>query len=295
MEKLKIDVGKITKKLEIVTRELVTSKVIGGYKSVFRGHGLEFDSYRGYTNTEDYHDIDWKASLRAGELLVKNYVEERNLEVFFLVDVSSSMVYGSIEKLKSEYAAEVVASLSYTTLEAGDSVGLALFSDGIVAEIPISKEREQFYKLSKNLINPYFYGGGYDLANVLKFLISYSKRKAVVIIVSDFIGLNGEWEKHLAIAASKFEIIGMMIRDPADRDLPNENHPVLLSDPYSDDQVLVTANKIKADYSAYVRLQENAIKEAFLKAGCDFVRLVTDKPFIADLIRFFRRRRKRLK
>jgi len=295
MEKLKIDVGKIIKKLEIITKELVTSRVIGNYKSVFRGEGLEFDSYRDYSIIEDAENIDWKASLRAGKLLIKEYVEERNLEVFFLVDISSSMIYGSIKKLKSEYAAEVVASLAYATLKAGDSVGLALFNDQVVKEIPVSKEKNQFYILSKTLINPYLYGGGYDLANALKFLISYLRRNVVVIIISDFIGLRGEWRKYLEIAASKFDVIGMMIRDPADRDLPYEEHPVILSDPFSNDQLLVVASKIKAEYSAHVREQENAIKKTFLEVGSDFILLVTNKPFTSDLIGFFRKRKKRLR
>lgn len=293
--KLKINIGEVIKKLEIVTKGLVTSRIIGGYKSKFRGKGLEFDSYRSYSNVDDSADIDWKASLRAGELLVKQYMEERNLEVFFLVDISSSMVYGSTERLKSEYTAEVVASLSYAILRSGDSVGLGLFNNRIVTKIPISKERNQFYVLSKELINPHLYGGDYDLANVLKFLIGYLRRGVVVIIVSDFIGLKGEWKKYLETAASKFDLIGVMVRDPADRDLPDEKHRVLLSDPFSNDQLLVAIRDIKAEYSAHVRMQEKEIKGIFLKSGADFVELVTDRPFTGHLIRFFRERKRRLR
>jgi len=222
-------------------------------------------------------------------------MEERNLEVFFLVDVSSSMVYGSTNKLKSEYAAEVVASLTYAILRSGDSVGLGLFNNKIVTRIPISKDRNQFYFVSRGLINPYVYGGGYDLTNAMKFLMRYVRKRSVVILVSDFIGLTGEWKKYVQIAASKFDLIGIMVRDPADRDLPNEKHSVLLSDPYSNDQLLVLASDIKADYSAYVRMQERAVKAAFLRAGADFVGLVTDRPFTEDLIRFFKGRRRRIR
>ncbi|MBW2974512.1 DUF58 domain-containing protein [Candidatus Woesearchaeota archaeon] len=293
-KKLKIDLRNVIKKLEIVTRELVTSRVIGGYKSKFKGKGLEFDSYGDYSNTEDSSDIDWRASLRAGKLLVKEYIEERNLEVFFLVDVSSSMVYGSIQKLKSEFAAEVVASLSYAILRAGDSVGLGLFSDKVVKNIPLSKNMNQFYILSSNLINPSFYGGGYDLAAVLKFLTGYLRKNAVLMIVSDFIGLKGEWRKYVEIAASKFDLIGIMIRDPLDMELPDEKHTVLMEDPFSDNQILVVPRKIKKEYSTFVRMSEKAMKEAFLRAGADFVRLNTSKPFTDDLVTFFKVRKRRL-
>lgn len=291
MEKLKLDVSKVIKRLEIATKGLVGSKVMGGYKSSFRGKGLEFDSYRYYSPQEDSGNIDWKASLRAGDLLVKQYMEERNLEVFFLVDTSSSMVYGTEDKLKSEYAAEVVAGLSFAILRAGDSVGMVMFNDRIIKRVALSKNLNQFYLVSRELIDPYHYGRGYNLEGALKFLIGYLKRRAVVIIVSDFIGLKGEWEKYLRIAGSKYDLIGMMVRDPVDRDLPSDNHQILLANPYSGEQLLVVPNEIKADYGAYTRIQENAVKDAFARANCDFIKLVTNKAFAGYLTSFFRQRK----
>ena len=100
---LKIDLTKNIKKLEITTRRLVGAQLIGSYKSAFKGHGLEFANYKEYTQNDDASLIDWKASVRTGKLLIKEYEEERKLDVFFLIDVSSSMVFVSTDKLKNEY------------------------------------------------------------------------------------------------------------------------------------------------------------------------------------------------
>ena len=90
------------KEFEIAIKKMVFTRIVGRYTSIFRGKGLEFDTYRNYSPGDDASFIDWKASARANELLVKEYVEERDVKIFFLVDVSSSMVFGSTEKLKNE-------------------------------------------------------------------------------------------------------------------------------------------------------------------------------------------------
>src|SRR3989344_2496505 len=126
MRKLRVKLAPAIRQLEVVTRGMVSTRLIGQYKSVFKGKGLEF------------------ASRRANQLLVKQFVEERNLEVFFLIDTSASMVFGSTEKLKNEYVAELVASLAYVILESGDSVGFALFNEKIIAKFPPANGKNQF-------------------------------------------------------------------------------------------------------------------------------------------------------
>src|SRR3989338_7011118 len=134
-KELKLDLSEGIKRLKILTNRIINTRFIGGYKSVFKGKGLEFEDYRPYTTHDDASTIDWKASVKSNQLLVREFVEERNLNTFFLIDVSSSMVYGSIDKLKVEYAAEVAAALSYVILNSGDSMGFALFNDKIVKNV----------------------------------------------------------------------------------------------------------------------------------------------------------------
>ncbi|MEA2035928.1 MAG: DUF58 domain-containing protein [Nanoarchaeota archaeon] len=292
MEELKIDVYKGIKKLELLTKELVSTGISGSYRSVFRGQGLEFEQYRNYTPSDDSRLIDWKASKRTGTTLMKQWTEERNLTAYFLLDVSSSMVFGSIKKLKNEYAAEFVGSLAYAMMDVGDSVGIGMFNDGIIKHIPPSRSKHQFYGILKSLSNPLFYGGGYNLASALKSTINLLDKGSVVFIVSDFINLTDEWQKNLEIASSKFDVSGIMIRDPLDRGLPEDSHQVIIEHPISEDQMLVVPDDIGERYEEYVQQQERMIKSAFLSRNCEFINLSSDKPFIEELIKFFKKKRK---
>jgi len=295
MEELKIHLSKSIKRLELVTKDLVRTNIVGNYRSVFKGHGLDFEDYRDYTPSDDASLIDWKATKKAGKTLIKEFVEERNLKILFLVDVSSTMMVGSSEKLKNEYAAELIASLAYVTLDADDSIGLVMFNDKIIKKLPPAKTKKQFYAILKSLANPFFYGGGYDLSMALKFAINSLSSDSVLIIASDFIGLHGEWQKYLKIAGGKFDIIGVMIRDPIDRVLPEEKRNVVLSDPISGKQILISPDQIRGRYGEYVKKQERFVKYSFFKANCDFLTLSTDKPFIGEITRFFKKRAKRFR
>lgn len=290
MEKLKIDLSEIVKRLDIVTKNLVNTGVVGNYKSVFKGRGLEFQGYKEYAAGDDASLIDWKSSKKANKLLIKEFEEERNLTLFFLIDVSSTMTCSSIKKLKSEYAAEFVASLAYTTLDAGDSVGFAMFSDQIIKRVAPARSKHQFYAILKTLANPLFYGGGYNLAEALKFTMSFLEKGSILMIVSDFIGLKGEWQRYLEVVSGKFDVICIMINDPIDLVLPEDSHQVMLEDPIAGDQISVIPNQIKERYEEYVKAQRRTTKKIFLKSNCDVIELITNKPFIGEVIKFFNKR-----
>ena len=282
------------KKLEIITRGLVSSHVVGRYKSVFKGKGLEFDEYRPYTPQDDVRSIDWKASVRTKELLVKDYEEERNLNVFMLINVGSSMVYSSADNpLKNEYAAQIAASLAYAILNAEDAVGFATFNHNIVRASPPSIGDKQFYILSKVLVDSSLYGGGCNLAKALRFTLSYLKAFSVVIIISDFIGLKGEWERYLRMASRKFDVIGIMVKDPLDVELPMTDKQIVVQDPYSDKQLVIQPSSIRNSYNKYAKQHEKIISDIFMKIGGGFTSLTTDKDFVKPILELFKRRIKR--
>ena len=175
MAKLKIDLNFSLKRLDLVTKGLVTTQFLGNYASAFKGQGLEFANYRNYIQgNDDASRIDWKASKRVSNLVVKEYVEERNMEVICLIDVSKKMLTSSVKKLKAEYIAELVASFSYSMLKSGDSVGLMLFSDKIIKYSPPQSGLQQFYSLTEKLSNTNNYGGYCDIDKAMK------DRKSVV-------------------------------------------------------------------------------------------------------------------
>jgi len=294
-KRVDIDVSKSIKKLHIITKQLISEQVIGGYKSVFKGKGLEFDSFREYSPDDDAEMIDWKASKRANQLLVRKYVEERSLNVFFLVDVSNSMVFGSSEKLKNEYSGEIVAALSHAILIAGDKVGIALFNDQIVSRIPPGVGMKQFNKIIRELKNPGNYGGNFDLENILKFPLKYLKSKGILFIISDFIGMKDDnWKEPLKWLSTKFDVVCMMVRDPRDKVMPKDlKEQVLISDPYSNKELLIDTQILKDAYFKYVNEQEKKIKNVIRDCRSDFITIYTNEPFVKPLLELFNVRKKR--
>ncbi len=290
-EKLKVDLTPLIRKLEIIARKNVKTTVLGNYKSVFRGFGLDFSDYRAYSKDDDASKIDWKASARTNELLVKEYEEERNLNVFFLVDVSSNMIFGSADKLKNEYSAELVASLLYMVLHTGDKVGFCLFNDKPLSKTNPSKNRNTFYIFAKEIVNPNNHGGNFDFIKAVEFIESFLPKNSVVMIVSDFLGLKEKWLDYLKTALSMFDIILLIVRDQRDYVLPEDSFNITLSDPKSDRQIIIDPKKIKEKYETYVLKQTEHFKELLNTTEADYVELRTDKPFIEPITDLFRKRR----
>ncbi len=294
VKELRLNLKPLIKKLEIgLKRGQSEETLTSSFKSVFKGRGLEFEGFRVYTADDDAKEIDWKASLRAQELLIRVLTEERNIHVFFLLDVSDSMIFSSTDKLKCEYAAEFIATLAYGVIEAGDSVGLCIFNDKVVQLIQGNIGMNQFYKVTKNLSDPKHYGGGFDLNFILKYATSFLKRNTVVFIVSDFIGLKPGWKQHLEIMSKKFELVGIMIRDPRDNKLPKDAGQFVLGDPYSNADILVDVKLIKDKYEEYANQQIAEVKNAFQDLGADFLLVNTDESFVYPILELFNRRKQR--
>lgn len=287
----KVDLVPALRRLEILSKGLTSSKLIGAYKSVFKGKGLDFREYREYNIEDDASLIDWKASARTNQILIKQYEEERDVDVFFLVDCSSKMLFGSTQKLKAEYVIELTASLSHAILEAGDNVGLALYSNDVKEDILPSRGKTQFYTISRILLNPEYYKENeFDLRKATKFIFNYLKKSAVVIIISDFLNWKDDWEDSLNLLTTKFDVICIMVRDPRDRILPSDVGQVVIENPKTGKTLLVEPELIKQSYEHYVREQEDKIKRILFKANIDFADISTDKSFVKPIINLFLKR-----
>ncbi|MEK6924089.1 MAG: DUF58 domain-containing protein [Candidatus Micrarchaeota archaeon] len=291
---LAIQIDPAIKRLEIVAKQFVNSKLVGNYKSAFKGHGIEFDGYREYAPTDDASRIDWRASMRAGgKILVKEFVEERNLDVGFLVDTSATMVFGSAKKLKNEYAAEAVASLSYAMLEAGDTVGVGLFSKETTNLIPPKGGLKHYYFLLHTLADPKFYGGRKNYGGMADWALREFERGSLIFIVSDFIAADNEFFLKLKILAQKFDVVGLCVRDALDLQLPNAG-VVDLKDSLGSSQLMIDTKDVAEDYTHYAHQDLARVKNEFNAAGTDFVVLDSSEPFSGPIIRLFNQRTKRL-
>ncbi len=294
MARLKIDFIPNLKRIDLSVKGLVNTRFMGNYASAFKGNGLEFANYREYTQNDDASRIDWKASSRAKQLLVKEFVEERNLNVHFLLDVSSKMVMGSSKKLKCEYAAELISSLAYTVLKTGDFVGLTMFSDKITKQVLPQTGLKQFHLVLDALSNLSYYYGGSNIGNVLRYAFDTFEERSLVILISDFIN-HDDFSKELKLVSKKFDFIGFMIRDPIDVKLPDIKNQVLLEDPLTGERILVTPKKFKKLYEEEVSKEIRSLRRMFKDSGADFLELYTNDSFIKNLVEFFNRRKLRWK
>jgi len=291
--KLRVDVGKAVSQFNKVVREFKLRKTI--YKTVFRGKGLEFDSYRYFDeNLDDASMLDWKASLRANKLLARKYIEERDLNIYFVFDSSSKMLFGSGDKLKAEYASEVVAALSYLIINSNDVPGLIMFSDKLRKFVRPSKSRYQFSLLVSSLSDASLYGGGFDVGSALDFFLKKVKSEySVVFFVSDFISIRKGFEKNLKLMSTRFETIALMIRDSFDDKLPDVNYQMSIQDPETGRQILIDPSTVGKKYQQTALKQKNAVKEIFKSTGVDLLELHTNESFVVPLAAFLKSRAER--
>ncbi len=289
-KELQVNVKPLIKKMETVLQKLSEARIMSKYRKIFKGKGLEFLEFREYRQDDDSSRIDWKATLKANKPLIKVFKEERDLDVYILLDVSNSMIFGSTEKLKSEYSVEIVAAISHIVLSTGDKAGLLMFSDRIKKVIPPINTNYQYYAILKACVDGNLYGGGLDFDMAIKYVMNIAKRESLLIIVSDFFGLNENWDNSLKIASIKFDVIGIMVRDIRDEELPRNIGKVLVKDPFSDREILIDPDLEAESYRAYTLEKKEQIKRVFTKYDSDFIEVKTNEDFVKPFLTLLERR-----
>ena len=282
--------------IQIYTSKAVNDILAGEYHSVFKGRGMEFDEVRAYQPGDDVRSIDWNVTARTGQPYIKRYVEEREITVFFLVDLSASGAFGSSEKLKNEIAAEFCALLAFSAIRNNDKVGLIIFTDTIELFIPPAKGTSHVLRLIRELL--YFErtekrrGRGTDIARALNYLGRVLHKRGVVFLVSDFIARG--FEKPLAVLARRHDLIGVTVSDPREYELPDVGL-LQIEDAESGATVVVDtgSREVRRGYAALAAQRDAGLRSIFRAAGVDHIRLFTDQDYVLDLVRFFRKRMRR--
>ncbi len=289
------EIRNLMQEIDVNVRRLVDEvRFILKYKVIFRGRGLEFEGLREYTTSDDSSMIDWKISRRVSsskkldKLYVRVYEEERDLNIFVLIDTSETMLFGTQDKLKTEYASVIAGTLVYTAIEVGDKAGIAMFSDNVHKLILPSKSSDQYYRVLRELSNPENYGGKCSLYSALKTATSALDSRSMLFIVSDFISVGDDWEDLLKAASSKFEgVLGIMVRDIRDSYIPDDLGNFRMSDPISKSATCVDLDKIREKYRLETEKQEKNIERIFTKTHAGFIKCYTHDPFINPLVKWF--------
>lgn len=291
VKKLDLDLIPQLRKQELIARRRVLSRVLeGSWTALLKGRGMEFAGFRNYTYGDDASRIDWGASLRAKETLVREFEEYKSVNVLFLVDVSDTMLFSSQRKLKAEYAAELAFNLGLAILDNGDAIGYAMFTDRVVAKEMPGIGRSMVYNMAGALSNPRNYGGNKDFQAVVAVVNAMLKQRALIVIVSDFIGMQPGWERYVRMLAEKFDLIGIMLRDPRDRSFPDTGSQFLLEDPFSGERLHIDLEDCRQLFEEQVLKEESFIKGVFEAAKAGFVSVSTDEDMFRPLLAYFRRR-----
>jgi uncharacterized protein (DUF58 family) len=280
------------RRIQITTSRLVTDFLSGEYESVFKGRGMEFDEVREYQPGDEIRSIDWNVTARMGHPFVKKFVEERQLTVMILLDASASSYFGTVKRLKSELAAEISAVLAFAAIKNNDRVGLIIFTDRIEKFIPPRKGPQHVLRVIREALYFKPKGKGTDIEGALRYLDSITTRRAVTFIISDF--FSKDFKKPLSIANKRHDCVAITMTDPREVDMPNAGL-VELSDAETGKFFVVdtaSANVRKAyGKKAHAMIDERS--KIFGSINVDHIDIRTDKPYLDEMIKFFRMRRKR--
>ncbi len=308
------------RQIQIRTGRQVADVLAGEYVSVFKGTGVEFDQVRPYIPGDDVRSIDWNVTARYGEPYIKRYVEERQLTIMLMIDISASQDFGSASRSKREATAELGALLAFSATQNDDKVGLTLFHGAIEQTIPPRKGQKHALRVIREILahgqtaapngaaapwrpryrfwrrhrRPRGPRQETNIAAAMEFLLSSAKRKTVCFVVSDF--FDSGFERAMRTANRKHDVIAVQVLDPRENQLPNVGL-VALTDPETGDTGLYDtgSSRFRRVFETSARRRQDQLEQTFRSSRIDLIRIDTTQSIADPLIRFFRLRERRMR
>lgn len=287
------EILKKVRHIEIRTTRLVNDLFGGEYQSVFKGQGIEFADVREYVPGDDIRTIDWNVTARSLNPFVKKFVEERELTVLFVVDMSGSQYFGSGQRLKSEVAAEVTALLAFAAVKNHDKTGLLISTDRVEKFIPVKKGRTHVLRVVREILYYRPRRTRTRLSAALEYLHNFLTRTAVIFVISDF--LDQGWEKPLKILTSRNDVIAICLKDRREQSLPSAGL-MEFEDPETGRVCLVdtSSRRFREAFEREGRLRSERMEQEFKRLGVDKIDIRVDGSYVEPLIKFFKIREKRM-
>jgi uncharacterized protein (DUF58 family) len=283
---------KQVRQIEIRTKGLVNQVFSGEYHSVFKGRGMEFSEVREYQFGDDIRNIDWNVTARFGHPFIKIFEEERELTVILMVDLSGSLMFGSVAKTKQRIAAELSAILAFSALKNNDKVGLILFTDKIEKFVPPRKGRKHVLRIIREVLSFEPEGKSTNIRAALEYMNNAIKKKSIAFLISDF--MDEGYEKILRIVGRKHDLIGIVLDDRREKEIPNLGLIKLADAETGVERWIDTSSRRVREKMIFNRKEKEKIRNSiFIKSRLDKIEVTTGSNYIQPLVQFFRRREKR--
>lgn len=285
---------KEVRRIEIKTRHLVDSLYSGGYRSVFKGRGIEFAGIREYYRGDEYRSIDWKVSARSGDLHVREHIEERELQLVVALDLSASMAFGSGSREKRESAVEFAAAMTLAAERNNDRAGVCLFTDRVEKVIQPAKGKTHVLRLIRELLYYIPQHRKTDLRAPLDYLNSNLRRRSIVFLVTDALNI-GRLDREMRIAAARHDLILVLVRDPREKELPDVGL-IEIEDPETGAEIVFDTSDREA-VSRLIELQkcnDEAVIKTCQVLGIDVIELTAGESVVKPVCRLFSERERRM-
>jgi uncharacterized protein (DUF58 family) len=277
------------RRLQIRARRLVRLLFLGEYHSVFRGRGLEFSEVREYLPGDEVRLIDWNVTARMGSPYIKKFVEERELTLYILVDISASADFSSTTSTKRELAAELATLLAFAANANNDKTGLIAFTDRVELYLPPKKGQQHVLRLARELLYLKPQGRGTDIKVATDLLMRVAKRPGVAFLLSDFHAAG--FEPSLRLASQKHDVTAISLTDPRELELPRVGL-LSLRDAETGAQILIDTED-RGERRRYETAAAEAVvtrRRRLASLGVEEIAIRTDRSYIQPLMAYFQAR-----
>ena len=283
---------KQVRQIEIKTKGLVNQVFSGEYHSVFKGRGMEFSEVREYQFGDDIRNIDWNVTARFGHPFIKIFEEERELTVILMVDLSGSLIFGSVEKTKQQVAAEISAILAFSAMKNNDKVGLILFTNKIEKFVPPRKGRKHVLRIIREVLSFAPEGKTTNLKTALEYMNNAIKKRGIVFLISDF--MDAGYDNILRVIGRKHDLIGVVLNDKRENEIPQMGLVKFTDAETGSERWLDTSDKKTQKKFKEIMEQNKAFRKSlFLSSRLDNIEVHTGENYIKPLVQFFRLRERR--
>jgi uncharacterized protein (DUF58 family) len=267
----------------------------GDYRTLFYGYGVDFADLREYQPPDDIRYIDWNVTARMDTPYVRQYMEDRDITAWFLLDMSPSVDFGTTDTQKRMVLVDFVTTLARLLTRHGNRVGAIFYGGKVERTIPAHSGRNQVLRLVNDLLKQPRLpkSPATNLTPLLQAGLNAIKQRALVFIISDFISLPG-WEKPLALLNQRHEVLAIRLWDPREVELPDVG-PIIMEDAETGEQLYVDTHdrKFRQRFKEAAQQRETQLAESFKRAGVDALSLSTEEDLVRAIVRFSKLRRER--